>query len=163
MQAKHLVLSTLATAALSFVLDFLFYALLMKDIFISNPVCHREMPDWPYMILGLLVFFSIFTYIVDKMRARMKGSFRGWRSGFFIGMMIGFGVGLIYFSVQVVSPLFDYMIEALYTTLKLGAAGAVVYSIVPGKEDDKGEPLTGKEDSKGEPVTGKEDSRGEPK
>ena len=141
MNAQKLLVGTLAGAAFLFLLDYLLYGVLLTDTFTRFPGYHREMPVWLWIILGLIILMGCFTYIylkgVEPLGTKMQ---QGLRYGVVFGIMLGFGVGLIYYSLQIPTPLNDYLIDGVIAIVRFGLAGIVVaYATgVPGTDRGKG-------------------------
>jgi hypothetical protein len=127
MNAQKLLFGTLAATILIFILDWVFYGMLMMDSFTRVEGYHREMPDWLWLIIGLVVFSAVFTYMYGK-GADNSGTRtqQGMRYGVLIGLLVGIGLNLIWYSLQMAAPLTEFLIDGVYTIVKLAIAGIVV-------------------------------------
>ena len=127
MNTQKLLLGTLVGTIAVFALDSLIYAVLLKDTFTMVPGFHRETPDWLWLIIGYVVSMALFTYIygngTDSGATRVQ---QGMRYGIFIGLLIGFGLNLIWYSLQMASPLSEFLIDGVVTTVKYAIIGIVV-------------------------------------
>jgi len=127
MNTSKLLLGTLIGTVVVFLLDALFYGSLTRDVFTMVPGYDREWPQWPWLIFGLVIFMGAFTYAYmageDSKKPRVP---QGARYGLVIGIMFGFGMGFVLYSIQDPKPWSDYVIDGVYTVVKLVVAGALV-------------------------------------
>ena len=127
MNAQKLLLGTLASAILIFGLDYVAYTMLLKDMFTRVAGFHRDMPDMLWMIIGLIVFAAVFTYMYAQ-GANDNGTRtqQGMRYGILVGLLIGIGMNLVWYSIQLADPVSSYLIDGVYTIVKFAVVGIVV-------------------------------------
>jgi hypothetical protein len=127
MNAQKLLAGTLAGFVFLFLLDFLLYGVLLTDVLTMDATCWRPMPDWPYIIAGLLIVMFCFTYIYMKgVDPAGTKSQQGIRFGVLFGILMGFGVNLIMYSLLVNAALNDTLIDGVVTIVRFSLAGIVV-------------------------------------
>lgn len=130
MNTQKLLLGTVVGSVVFFALDGLFYAVLMKDAFTSVPACDRETPLWPWLIAGTVIYMFVFTYLYGwGSDPKVNPVRQGLRYGSAMGVLLGFGVGFIWYSVQVPYDITDYVIDGLYTTVKDSAIGVIIATL----------------------------------
>lgn len=133
MNTTRLLLGAVIGTIAVFALDFLFYGMLMRDSFTIIPACDRKMPQWPWLVGGIFIFMFVFNYLYGLVvRPRLAPVQQGLRFGSAIGVLAGFGMGLILYSIQEPHPLSDYIVDGLYTTVKFAVVG-VLTAYITGK------------------------------
>jgi hypothetical protein len=152
MNSTKLVTGTLVGFVFVFLLDYLFYGILMKGVF--QNACQNEMPNWTYLILGLLIFMAFFTYIygkgVDAGGSKLQQAIR---YGVVIGLMVGLGYDLIAYSLEKEGSMSNTLIDAVYSIVRFVLAAIVIAYVtnIPatgtggdrGKDAGGGQEMTG--------------------
>lgn len=141
MSASKLLLGTIIGTIVFFGLDALFYGMLMRGVFTSIEGYDREWPQWLWLIIGIILFMGAFTYIYnvgeDKDSSRVG---QGARYGILMGIMIGFGMGFILYSLQEPKPIDDFLMDGVYTTIKFVILGVIIaYATGQGMEGAGGD------------------------
>lgn len=126
MNTQKLLFGTVAGAVFMFLIDWVVYGYLLKGSMTVVPGYHREMPDMMWLIIGILVFSLAFTLIYSKGVSAGTKMQQGMRYGVLVGILVGFGLNLIWYSLQMAAPLSEFLIDGVYTTVKLSLMGIVV-------------------------------------
>ncbi len=130
MKTQKLLICTLVAAVIIFVVDYLFYAVLMADFFSSSHM--RETPNFGMLILGILVFSFFFCYIYPHGVEGDNQVMQGLRYGVTIALFTVVSFGLIQYAVFDVAPFNEYLVDMIYKIVQLGIVGIVVATLVGG-------------------------------
>ena len=149
MRPDRILLGMIVGSVVTIALDALFYGYLMHGKFTLNPACDLETPNWTWMIIGVLILMGTFTYLFDYLHepaSTPKNRYiKGARFGSAVGVLIGFGFGLIIYSIRSGYPIEDFVIDGIYDTGKFAVVGVIIATILKGgsggdRDDDS---LTG--------------------
>jgi len=134
---KKLLLSTIATFVVLFILDFIWYGNLMVGYYPSENM--REMPDWPYLSIGYIIFGLLFSYIYPKGVEGTNKTMQGLRFGILIGLLIGLPLAFIEHSLSLTPVLSIGLVDTSYSAIKFGIAGMAVANIygLPGAKEEE--------------------------
>ncbi len=129
MKNQKIAIATVVTAALIFLLDFLFYSVIM-----DNPgggeCCMKEMPDMVWMILGDLLVALAFVVIYDKTAGGGSKMNRGINHGIWIAVFASLGMGLVWYSVMEMEMQM-VISDVIYGFVKYCVLGIVVAYLMP--------------------------------
>ncbi len=142
MNTTKLLIGTFVGTVVAFILDYLCYGLLLRDVFMPATGCEREWPDFVWLIPGLLVILFGFTYIYLKGVEGGSKVQQGMRYGFIFALIVGVGYNLMMYSLLTSHELSYYLSDAVYNLVKWPIIGiAVAYATGVPKTDsvrDKG-------------------------
>jgi hypothetical protein len=141
MKNQKIAIATIVATILIFVLDFLFYAVLM-----DNPgggeCCMKEMPDMVWMILGDLVFGLAFVMIYDKTSGK-TGVSSGVTYGIWIAVLTSIAMNMVWYSLMENMEMSMMIKDMLYGVVKFGIIGAAVGFLLGGSGGDRGNAAMG--------------------
>ncbi len=129
MDAKKLVMASVAGAVTLFVLGGLFYVLLLEDFFTKAAgdaaVAYRQEPLLWSIFLGELANAVLVTVIFGRW-ASIKTFMGGVKGGAVIGLLMGLGIALIFYGTTTLGNITSTLADALITVIRYGIAGGVI-------------------------------------
>ena len=120
MNTKFL-LAALAVFVFVFVVDSIFYGVLMKDYF-SSP-CMLPEPDFVYLIIGQIIISLSFTYLLTKSNFGGSKIESGAMFGVAVGVMMGLGLNLIFLATSDGFTMTQALVDGFYRIAVLAGAG----------------------------------------
>ena len=134
---NKLLLSTLSTFLILFVLDYIWYGYLMSNFYPSDGM--RASPIWLYLSVGYLIFSLLFSYMYPKGVEGSNKTVQGLRFGILVGLIIGLPFAFIEHSLLLIPVLDIGLVDTFYMAVKYGIAGLVVANIygTPGNEPEE--------------------------
>jgi hypothetical protein len=125
---KTRIFGAIIFAVIAFILDFLYYSPAGLNMGSSTliPGVMRETPEFILLLCGYLVVGYVFVSIYLKW-ARGTHNFRhGAEYGLWMGLLLGVGNNLIWYSVSNIMTLKSAMMDALYMIVLLMIIGGVI-------------------------------------
>ena len=131
----NLLWATLAGAVAMMVMGFVFYVLLLGDVFenmgVSNTVM-KENPDMIMVFLGNLAGAFLLAYIFNKW-ANISTFATGAQAGAIIGLLVSLYAGLIqYGTTNIANSISPYLLDSVVSAVLWAIAGGVI-GLVLGK------------------------------
>ena len=127
MSNQKLLIGTLITFAYIFILDYLWYGLLMHDSFASMPGVDRDMPIFPWLILGTLIMSYAFCAIYLKGREKNKPVVsQGVNYGILVLLLMFIPMLLIRYAVVAYAPMSDYLLDLVFRVVQILILGVIV-------------------------------------
>lgn len=144
MSTQKLLIGTLIAFAFIFVLDYVWYGMLMSDYF-TSPAGMRDMPLFPYLILGTLVMAYAFCAIYLKGREKNKPVVsQGVSYGILISLLMFVPMALIRYAVASHAPISEYLVDLIFRIVQMIILGIIIAKFFgldgarPGGRDDGG-------------------------
>lgn len=139
MFSKSNLISILVTAIWAFFGGFLLWGIL-ADSYLSNHmgsanITMMEVPDYTHLIIGCVVLAIAFSTIYSKWSNNSHSILQGVEFGFWIGILIGFGIVLIDFSTVGVLDIKGSLVNGLIYVVHfvvMGVLASIVYSKTSG-------------------------------
>ncbi len=126
MPTQKLAIGTLIAFIYIFFLDYLWYGILMRDFFTSTGA-DRDMPIFPWLILGTLIMAYAFCYIYYKGREKEKPVVaQGIRYGIMICLLMFIPMALIRYAVMDYAPFSEYLVDTLFRVVQIIILGVII-------------------------------------
>jgi hypothetical protein len=140
MNTQKLLIGTVVGAIYFLLIDWLLYGTLLTDLWNWPEGQMRESPDWLWMIVGYLLFAGAFTWIYNKGVGNGSRIQEGIRYALALGVLTGFGMNLVWYSLSLGNELTTYLIDGVITVVKYGIGGILIAYVigVPGADNDRG-------------------------
>ena len=139
MDTKKLLLSTLAGTVVSFLLGFLFYALLLENFFEANVGTAQNVakanPSLLLIFLAQLCQSLLLAYIFLRW-AGIKTFATGAQAGAIIGLLMALTYDLMLLGTSNVSTPIATVVDIVVMTIMMAITGGII-GLVLGKMDDK--------------------------
>jgi hypothetical protein len=128
MFSKSNLAGTLVGFTILFVLGFLYYDLIADDFIrsVSNSSVTKTPTDMFYLSIGLFVQAFAMSTIYKKFTGLAANLKSGFLFGAWIGILIGFGMGLTTFAVSDIYTLNGHIIDAAWSIVFYGIVGASI-------------------------------------
>jgi len=130
MKIQKLAIGTLAGAVVIFLLDMVWYTMIMTDnMDVSIARLNAEgqpAPDMMWMIIGYIVFALAFTSIYAAWSGGSSKVNSGLNFGIWTGLLVGLAMNLMWFSLTTLMTLSEAMTDSVYTIVKCIILGIVV-------------------------------------
>ena len=132
MNAKSLIIGTVAAALVMWLLGWLWYGILMMDFFEAHSGSATgvskgpEEMDMGYLILGELIIGFILAYNWPKWSRGTNNFGHGFEYGAWIGALIGVGLGFIWYATSNLMDMTGMLVDAIYSIVSVGLAGGVI-------------------------------------
>ena len=139
MSASKLAICAIVSTVFIFLLDYLFYGMLMVDTF--QYCCQKEMPDMLWIILGLLIFSVMFCHIYAKGVESDNKTQEGIRFGIVVALFVWIPMGFIWYSLmdsEQCGPLSQYLIDMVFRLVQMILLGIIVAHVSGVQLKDKG-------------------------
>lgn len=131
MKTSKLIVGTLVITILMFLMDWLFYGIIWPSISgTENPDFMREAPLFMWLVIGMLIFSFMFTYMYPKGIEGGNSVGQGVKYGVLVAFLVFVPMALIRYSLEDFAPLQDWIIDAVYRIVQLGVIGAILALIV---------------------------------
>jgi hypothetical protein len=124
MKIQKLAIAAVAGTVFLFLLDWLWYATLMKDS--MNMPNARPEPDMMWLVISYIVFSVAFVSIYGKWSGGGSKVNSGLNFGLWTGIMVGLAMNLMWFSLTTTITLNQALIDAVYTIVKYILLGILV-------------------------------------
>lgn len=124
MKIQKLAIGAIAATVVLFLLDWLWYGMIMKDS--MNDTNARPEPDFMWLTISYIIFSVAFVSIYLAWSGGSSKVSAGLNFGLWTGILIGLGLNLTWFAVSTNMTLSHTFTEAVYTTVKLIIVGIVV-------------------------------------
>jgi hypothetical protein len=134
MNTQKLLIGTVVGTIYFFLIDWLLYGMLMKDMMSYPEGFMKEKPDMLWMIIGYLIFAGAFVWIYNKGAANTTKMGEGMRYGIALGVLWGLGMNLVWYALTNGNELSTFLIDGVATIVKFAIGGIIIaYAIgVPG-------------------------------
>ena len=134
MNTQKLLIGTIVGAIYFFLIEWLIYGVLMKDMMVFPEGYMKEKPDMLWMIIGYLIFAGAFTWIYSKGVANTTKMGEGMRYGIALGVLFGFGMNMVWFSLTNGNTLSTFLIAGVVSIVEYAIGGIIIaYAIgMPG-------------------------------
>ena len=134
MNFGKLIPAALAVAVFIFLVDYLFYGVLMTEFF--TPIAGQlESPRFLYLIIANLIFGFFFVHFYLCCHGGSSKVAEGFKHGAFMALFV-FGVmNFFMYSLYDFAPLSEYLIDLVYRIIQCGIAGIIV-AYITGLPDD---------------------------
>ena len=124
---KKLLIGTLIAFVFIFMLDYLWYGLLMGDFFTRVSGVDREMPLFPFLILGTLImayaFCALYVKGFDNNKSLVS---QGINHGILVCLLMFIPLGLIVYGVQEQAPLSEYLVDMVFRIIQFVVLGIII-------------------------------------
>ena len=130
MSTSKLAICAIVSTVFIFLLDYLFYGMLMVDSF--HYCCQKEMPDMVWIILGLLIFSVMFCHVYAKGVESDNKTQEGIRFGIVAALFTWIPIGFIMYSLldsEQCGPLSEYLIDMVYRLVQMILLGIIVGNV----------------------------------
>ena len=124
MKIQNLAIAAVAGTVFLFLIDWLWYGMLMKDS-MTMPDAKPE-PDFMWLILSYIVFSVAFVSIYGSWSGGSSKVNAGLNFGVWIGMMVGLALSLLHYSLSTSMTLNHVLVNAGYTIVKCILLGIIV-------------------------------------
>jgi len=127
MNATKLLICTVVGTVVMFLLDYLFYGILMRDFF--SQCCMNEWPNWPYLILGMLIFIFMFCMMYPKGVEGSNKTQQGLRYGIMVAILVFVPMGFIWFSLfptETCGGISEYLVDMVFRVVQMAVIGVIV-------------------------------------
>ena len=157
MNSTKLAICTLVATVYIFILDYVFYGILMSDFFME--CCMRDgMPDMLWLVIGTLVMAFMFCMMYPKGVEGSNKTQQGLRYGIMIAILIFVSVNFIMYGVNdpaQCGELTTYLVDMIWRIVQFAVLGVIVAHVsgVTAKEG------RGKDDPK--PITPPDSGQGQ--
>jgi hypothetical protein len=140
MDSKKLIFSTLGSFILMFFMGYLWYAVLMKDFYMKNAGTAtgvgKEMPDMPFLALGVLIFAFAMAYLYPKWSRGVNNAKQGYIFGALIGLIL-FGINFIQLATSNITTMTAVVVDGFYHVFIEQALAGVVIALIYGKTKEE--------------------------
>ena len=128
MFSKSNVLGTLSGFVILFFLGYLYYDILAHDFMkeASNQVISKIPADMLYLSLGLLIQAFSMSTLYQKLSGHEAGLSSGFKFGAWIGVLVGFGMGFVWYGTADIYTLNGHLVDAVWSVVFYGVVGAAI-------------------------------------
>jgi hypothetical protein len=130
MLTKKNIISSLVAAIWSFLGGYLLWGILANDILLANlgtaSNISKDPPDFFHLALGCLIQGFIFSSIYQKWCAGRHRFKNGFRFGFRMGILFGYGAGMIDFATSNIFNVNGFLINGLIYVVFFTIMGILV-------------------------------------
>lgn len=127
MSTSKLIVGTLLAFAIFFVLDFIWYELIMSNFYSEIEGLYRETPLFPYIIVGMLVlgyaFCALYVKGYDGSKPLVS---QGISHGVLVSLIAFVPMTFIYYGVYAYAPAKEYIVDLIYHVVQAIVAGIVI-------------------------------------
>jgi hypothetical protein len=124
MKIQKLAIGAAAATVFLFLVDYVWYAVLMKDS--MNMPNARPEPDFMWLVISYIVFSVGFVSIYGAWSGGSSKVNSGLNFGIWTGIMVGLGMNLMWYSLTTSVTLNQAFMDAAYTIVKYILVGIVV-------------------------------------
>jgi hypothetical protein len=139
MFSKTTLFATLLGFLSLFILGYLFYDVLAGSYFeshLKNMPMNPDM-DFMYITLGTLIEAYVLSVLYGKWAAGQYHKNNGFQFGAWIGVFVGFGIGLLFYGTSALMDLESTLVDSLWNIAFYGITGSLIglgYKISTPKE-----------------------------
>ena len=130
MNMQKMLICTAVGTIFLFVIDYVWYGLLMTDYSDSMAEIMREAPLFLWLLIAYVIFSFVFCYLYPVDAG--GGIMGGVRYGVLIGLLAFVSLSLTRYAVETTGTLSVWLIDAVYSLVKVGLLGAIVAAIIGG-------------------------------
>ena len=121
MFSKTTLFATLLGFLSLFFLGYLFYEVLSGEYFASHhTMAMNEMIDFKYITLGTLIEAYVLSVLYGKWTAGNYVKYFGFRFGAWVGIFVGFGIGLLMYGTFQLLSLEATLVDSFWSVLFYG-------------------------------------------
>ena len=133
MNLGKLAIGAVVSTIFIFLLDYVWYMVLMKDYFTMSPDARPE-PMFVWLILGLLIFSVAFVHIYIKGAEAGTPVQQGMRFGVWAALFMWVPMNLIWYALMSTGALNEYLVDCVYRLVQMVLLGIIVAYVtgVPG-------------------------------
>jgi len=124
MKIQKLAIATVAGTVFLFLLDYLWYGMIMKDS-MDMPGARPE-PDMMWMVISYIIFSFGFVSIYGGWTGGSGKVNSGMNFGLLTGVMVGLGLNLMWYSLSTAMTLSETLVDAGYSIVKYLLLGILV-------------------------------------
>lgn len=124
MKIQKLAIAAVAGTVFLFLLDWLWYGMLMKDS-MDMPGARPE-PDFMWLVISYIVFSVAFASIYGSWSGGSSKVNAGLNFGIWVGLMVGLAMSLMWYSLSTSMTLNQSLVDAGYSIVKYILLGIVV-------------------------------------
>lgn len=124
MKIQKLAIATIGGTVLLFLLDWVWYGMIMKDS--MNMPGARPEPDFMWLVISYVIFSLAFVTIYSKWNGGGSKVNSGLNFGLWMGILGGLAMNLMWFSLMDVMTLGQSLTDSVYTIIKYILLGIVV-------------------------------------
>jgi hypothetical protein len=136
MFSKSNLISTIITFIWAYLGGYLLWGVLgdpyLADHLGTANITIKEMPDMMYLIIGCLVNAFAFSTIYSKLPGDAHGISKGFDFGIWVGILVGFGGGIIDYSTTGILDLHGTLVNGVIFIVYFAVMG-ILASLVYGK------------------------------
>ena len=134
MFSKTNIIATLLGFVVLFVGGYVFYTFLIPDFYALHTIndAEKEIPDMAFIAIGCLIQAFVMASLYSKWSGGNHSAKQGFCFGAFIGLFVGFGIGLITYGVMDLMDLTGHLVDGVWSIVFYGLAGMVI-SLAYGK------------------------------
>lgn len=128
MFSKQNLLATLAGFLTMFVLGYLIWGIATVDFYADHTLNNvmKETPDFLFVALGNLIGAFALSSLYGKWARGVHSAKEGFQFGVWIGIFVGFGMGLLQYGIAELMDMTGYLAEAILDIIFYGIIGAVI-------------------------------------
>ncbi len=126
MDLKKLILGAVAVTAFIFVIDYLFYGIIMSDFFTVEEN-QREMPLFLLLIVGIFFFAFPFVHFYPKVAGNTSKASEGFKYGAIIALMVFVPMAFIMHGVYDWNgSTTEMVVDSIFRIVQIGICGIIV-------------------------------------
>jgi hypothetical protein len=139
MKIQKLAIAAVVSTAFIFLLDYVWYMVLMKDFFTPMPN-QKAQPDFMWLILGILIYSFAFVYLYTKTAGNGSMVNEGVKFGLWASLLAWVSMGFIWYSLLDGASMSEMMVDTVYRIVQMVILGIIVAYLtgVPGGMRGKG-------------------------
>ena len=146
MNTGKFLIASVASAVFVFLLDFLWYGMLMANYF-TRSAGDREEPMLLWIFAGILVFSLAFCHIYIKIVERPRGikatdlTRRGASYGLAVSVLVFVSMAFVMYGVRDGIPFSEFAVDAIFRVVQITVLGVIVAHIIgaiSARNGDKG-------------------------
>jgi hypothetical protein len=135
MQNSKIIIGGIVAGITFFILGFIFYGLLLKNFLASQsmPGAYKEIPSFPMLILGQLLYGFVFALVIGTWgKASSAGD--GAKKGFALALLMGAAYDITYYATSNIMTLQGMLVDIAVVVVMGVIAGAVVGAVMSPKK-----------------------------
>jgi hypothetical protein len=128
MFTKQNLLATVVATVTMFVLGYLIWGVATVGFFEGHTITDvmKDPPDFPILILSNLIAAFALSTVYGKWARGYHSAGGGFEFGFWIGIFMGLGVGLLWYSTSNLMDMTGHLVEAVLDIVYYGIVGMVI-------------------------------------
>ena len=135
MNTQKMLICTAVGTVFLFIIDYVWYGLLMTDYSDSMAEIMREAPLFLWLVIAYVIFSFVFCYLYPaKGFEKIMG---GVRYGALVGLLAFVSLSLTRYAVETTGSLSVWLIDSVYSVVKVGLLGAIVAALRGGHRGDE--------------------------